>query len=208
MAEEVLYKGPVTDVAALLAAFKFPENAYVLVENMPMHIVKDKDRQNLLYFAHWSDIGKQKDPIKVADYTSGRIFAGNFELRWEQLSGKIQAVYLGERKMYEDAPHALSGLESDETTLKNLERREKSTDYYLFGQFLAEQDRQDMLLEPAEQGMAYFAEVRIPRLLCYPISAPGKDSKKQRVKLVVQEYASKETGRVEFFRFSGLVPTE
>lgn len=206
MVEEVLYRGPVDNVATLLAAFKFPEDAYVLVENMPMHIVKD--RQNLLYFARWHSIGKRKNPISLADYTSGRIFSGSFELRWEQLSGKIQAVYLGESTLYEDARHALPGLKPDEDTLKNLVLRKELKGYYLFGQFLAEEDCQHMRLEPAEQGMTYYAEVRIPRLLCYPISAPGKDSKDQRVKLVVQEYASKETGRVELFRFSGLESAE
>src|SRR5256885_4547580 len=74
MAEEILYTGSVHDVAALVAAFNFSPQAYVLVESMPQHVVKE--RQNLLRLLRLNTI---PDLIELTNFTSGRVFYEDFE---------------------------------------------------------------------------------------------------------------------------------
>src|SRR6266700_3984363 len=200
MAEEILYTGSVQDIAALVAAFNFPPQAYVLVESMPQHVVKE--RQNLLRLVRLNNI---LDLAELTNFTSGRVFYEDFELRWERVSGKTQVVFLGTKAVYQDKLIAFPELKQDEAALQNLASHPRH--YYLFGQLLDMDDRKRMGIQ-AFKGEEYYAEVRIPRLLRYPDLKPSSSQKAQRVQLAVKEYADKSTGQVKLFRFSGLKPAE
>src|SRR5436853_598092 len=72
-------------------------------------------------------------------------------------------------------------------------------------------ERQTLLLFKRFNERIPFAEVRIPRLLLYPIQKEDNrmpHNKRQRVKLGVYEYLNEISGKVEFFRFQGLETTE
>ena len=200
MAEEILYTGSVDDIATLVATFKFSPKACVLVESMPQHVVKE--RQNLLQLVRLNNI---PDPAELTNFTSGRVFDRDFELRWERVSGKIQVVFLGTKTVYQDTLHAIPELRQDKKALQNLTSHSRY--YYLFGLLLDADDRERMGIQAVE-GEEYYAEVRIPRLLRYPDLKPDSSQKAQRVQLAVEEYTDKSTGQVKLFRFSGLKPAE
>ena len=200
MAEEILYTGSVDDIAALVGTFKFSPKACVLVESMPQHVVKE--RQNLLQLVRLNNI---PNLAELTNFTSGRVFDRDFELRWESVSGKIQVVFLGTKTVYQDTLHAIPELRQDEEALQNLTSHPRY--YYLFGLLLDADDRERMGIQAVE-GEEYYAEVRIPRLLRYPDLKPDSSQKAQRVQLVVEEYTDKSTGQVKLFRFSGLKPAE
>jgi hypothetical protein len=201
MTEEILYHGPVDNIAALIAAFNFTE-AFVLLESIPQHVVAVENRQNLLRFVFLSDIPKLDE---LENYTSGRVFDEDFELRWERVSGKTLGVFLGKKEVYERAQKGTSEWKSSGDTLKTLAPQPPCC-YYLFGQLLADDDREQMGL-PVLVKEEYYAEARIPRLLPYPIK-PDNPKKKLRVQLDVIEYTDNGTGQVKLFRFSGLRPAE
>ena len=96
--EEILATGPVSDIAALINACDFPEDAFILTENFPSYRVNEqRERQNLLRFARLED-GLAKDGFDVNHTTSGRVFDQSAELRWEKKNDKYWAVYLGEKR--------------------------------------------------------------------------------------------------------------
>ena len=186
--EEILCSGPVADIAAFIKECAFPDDSYVLVERFPPRIIPNEERQNLLQF------GRLSGGINPADSTSGRVFSQHFELRWQEEEGKYRVVYLGEER------HIPRLTRDEENTLDKLEKREKAKCYYLFGEYLNLDDSklENMGLKK-EVGHSYYAEVRIPRLLRYPIAEQAR-----RVCLKVCEYVEKETGAVQLFRFQGL----
>lgn len=149
---------------------------------MPGQVVSDDGRQDLLRFA------RLRDEIEVAPYTSGRVFSRAFELRWEQEAGTTRVVYLGEAR---DIP----GLRKHDALFEPVG---KPQHYDLFGERLGENRLKQMNLPPVRAGSAYYAEVRIPRLLLYPF-----DGKAERVQLVVGEYRSPTLGH--YFRFLDLL---
>ena len=186
---EMLCAGPVDDIDALIAECQFTaeeqQQALFLVESFPAYvIVNPQERQDLLRFWHFDA------HISFANYTSGRIFHPNFELRWEQNNGKIQAVYLGTER-------SLPSLKVVRDL--NLEKSEQRY-YYLFGEYLEPGKLEKMGLAPSP---GYYAEVRIPRLLRYPAPVGAR-----RVRLTVCEYLEETTGKVELFRFQGLEAAE
>ncbi len=183
--EEILCSGPVTDIAALIKACAFPDDSYVLVERFPLHVIPGGERQQLLQF------GRLSGGIDPANSTSGRVFTQSFELRWQEEGGEYHAVYLGEERQ-------IPLLKKDEETLAWLEKRRKAKTYYLFGEYLDGGKLEHMRLKE-EPGSSFYAEVRIPRLLSYPISGQAR-----RVRLSVCEYVERATGAVQLVRFQGL----
>jgi hypothetical protein len=198
--EEMLCSGPVDDLTSLIHTCQFPPDALFLAESLPQHvIVGAKERRDLLRFA------KFDANILFANYTSGRIFHRDFELRWRKNNGKLQVVYLGiERELPE--------LKKCNLKLQALE----SLKYYvLFGKRLGLEQLEQIGVPDTEREFA-FAELRIPRLLHYPV----KENKRERVRLAVREYVEERsgtkessdkepiTGPVIFFRFQGLETME
>jgi len=190
--EDVLCTGKADDITALIAQCDFlPAGAYVLLEELPQRVLGSREeRQELLRFARYATIEKEQ----VGAATSGRIFNREFELRWEREAGKSSVVYLG-------AAREIPGLTKDDGKLEKLaglDRVDEAKRYYLFGEYLDEGKLARMGVE-AQPGEGYYAEVRIPRLLRYPIAKQSR-----RVQLTVCEYRDKATGQVKLFRFQGL----
>jgi len=184
--QEILCTGTTHNIVDLVKQCNFPPEAFLLVERLPQQVVNDdSERQALLRFA------RLRDGVDIAPYTSGRIFNKKFELRWEKDAGTIKVIYLGEER-------EIAGLTKQKEPLKPAGDLKH---YYLFGERLDAADLAAMGLKQGEGEYTAYAEVRIPRLLRYPISKQA-----QRVQLIVGEYINSETGRV--FRFQDLVPAE
>jgi hypothetical protein len=201
--DEILYAGTVNSIAALIANSGFPPNAFFLAERLPPQVIADqRERQDLLRFARVSELGDTPEHINPALYTSGRVFAPDFELRWnlDQETGKTRVVYLGNKR-------TLPGLEPDpqlDTLSAELPRLQpRSGQYYLFGESLTSERLEQMGLE---QTAGYYAELRIPRLLRYPALAGS--GQQRRVRLSTWEYVDDATGDVRLYRFSNLETAE
>ena len=185
---ETVYAGPVKDITEFIQACSFLSlsdsiGSLILLEKQPQKIVGKEDRQNLLLFMEYSC------PIpNFNEYTAGRIFHEEFELRWEKISSGVQVVYIGKQQ-------ALPLLTEDTDVLKGCARA--NSNYYLFGKRLNDTAREN-IGQPAQKGD--FAEVRIPRLLRYPV----KDQDKDYVKLCIYEYRHKMTNERILFRFRKL----
>lgn len=184
MTQEMLYTGTTTNIVDLIEQCAFPADAFLLVEQLPRQVVTEDGRERLLRFARLSD------GVDVAPYTGGRIFTRAFELRWEQEDETTRVVYLGE-------PRTIPGLQDQQQATVDSAGEKR---YYLFGTRLEADDIKDMGIQPARPGETYYAEVRIPRLLRYPLAA------KARVQLVVGEYHSPELGQL--FRFLDAQPAQ
>lgn len=209
---DILYAGTVEikDLAALLDTFPRTADTFFLGELLPQRSITDRrERRELLYFARLSELDESIDP---AQYTSGRIFCPQFELRWSQneSAGQARVVYLGEEE------RELPGLTPDRNLKKlreELETLKKSKDdelrkYYLFGSLLDNKSLKEMDLwnEQQKEKQQYYAEVRVPRLLLYPKLPSIVD--RQRVQLLVCEYIDPETGDIRLFRFQDLQVAE
>ncbi len=191
---EVLYSGRVDGVklSQLLTVCQqaeISEEALLLAEQVPTHVVSARERQNLLRFETY------RAGIDIVAYTSGRVFQKNFELRWERQGDLFRVVYLGAEHI-KDILQRYDLKENEKFWRlledKKLERKEKS--YYLFGERLEGSEQR-------ERAGIEFAELRIPRVLYYPVQGSP-----QRVQLVVYEYVCLETGQIEYFRFQALQP--
>lgn len=197
MEKEMLCVSSVDDITALITACNFPPEALFLAEMLPRHVISADERQDLLRFTYFDA------DLPFASYTSGRIFHQDFELRWEKNDDKTQVVYVGTKR---DLPMLEVTFNLDLNTprkksipdLRTFRRRH----YYLFGERLREGDL-DKIGVPGEQRNFAFAEVRIPRLLLYPIQ-----QNERRARLVVREYLDEETGEVKLFRFESLEAAE
>src|SRR5205807_7229222 len=131
--------------------------AYVLIEHFPEQVITNtRERQDLLRFTHF-------DPaIPLVDYTSGRIFDEHAELRWEKQGNTMQAVYIGSK---ERVPILRRYKLRESNELGKLKPAGEKK-YFLFGERLSPQDLKK--IGPAAIA-GDFAEVRIPRLLRYPV---------------------------------------
>lgn len=180
---EILLSGTLTETSLqeLIGRETFLHEGYFLGERLPQEVIDEPDkRRDLLYFERYEHCNKAKPLIY---YTSGRIFADSFELRWERDEATWRVVYLGmERKV---AP-----LQAPTNSILGARRTKY---YYLFGQRL----RQDQIRGIPGDG-DFFAEARIPRLLHYPSGQVGAD--KEHMGLVVYEYLDT-LGQVQAFRF-------
>ena len=185
---ETVYVGPVEDITEFIQACSFlslpgATGSLVLLEKQPQRMVAKEDRQNLLLFMEYAC------PVSnFSEYTAGRIFHEEFELRWERINSGVQVVYIGK-------PQTLPLLREETDVLKDCTRATR--DYYLFGKRLSDEAVKN-IGQPAQTGD--FAEVRIPRLLRYPVKQPGEDY----VKLNVYEYRHSVTNERVLFRFRSL----
>jgi hypothetical protein len=186
--DETVYFNTVEDITNLIEKCSFLSDSIgslILLEMQPQKLVKKGERENLLYFADYPG----ELPRLISEYTAGRIFHEEFELRWEKINSKLQVVYIGRKR-----PVPLLIEQPD--ILKDCVRPTSS--YYLFGKRLDDK-AVERIGEPAQRGD--FAEVRIPRLLRYPV----KDEHMNYVKLDVYEYRHKITNERILFRFRKLL---
>ncbi|HWS84697.1 MAG TPA: CRISPR-associated protein Csx19 [Ktedonobacteraceae bacterium] len=192
---EILYTGLVAaeKVQKIVAYCNFTLDALFLAEQIPTHFITNpQERLDLLRFTYF------KSSPSCIEYTSGRIFQEDRELRWEKQEDKWRVVYLGE---------AENGTELQEYKLKENQKfasLTKGTEpkyYYLFGERLRPDDLKKLgkVAQPGD-----FAVVRIPRILRYPVCQDNH----RYVRLAVCEYLEAVTGRVALFRFQRLETVE
>jgi hypothetical protein len=157
---------------------------FFLGEILPACIITTaKEREPLIHIAPFDTT------IPYVQYTFGRIFHRDFELRWQSEENHLHVIY--------------AGIERDIPRLKpemRLIKQPLAKKYYLFGKRLSAQ-RLKEIGKPARPGD--FAETRIPRLLHYPEAVSGQG---EYIQVVVQEYLDPETQAVAFYRFRQLLP--
>lgn len=188
---EILYTGLVAEekMARIVAACRFVPEAFFLAELFPLSPVNTQsEREGLLKFTCFNRT------LRCTDYTSGRIFQADRELRWEKQRELVRVVYLGTDE--NEGELAEYQLEKKET-LQGLKKKSEPTCYYLFGERLRDHDLQK-LGTAAQKGD--FAVVRIPRTLRYPVEI----DEKRYAHLLVCEYLEEATNRVVLFRFQGV----
>lgn len=191
MAQELLVTGSLRaeDFAAFVSTCAFPSDSptLMLVENQPRYVIQPQERQNLLQFAVFNPA------FDFTLYTSGRIFHAQGELRWERQQAHMHIVFTG-------AQAYRPGLQDvEEITLDDCEKVPRA--YFLFGKRLGNQ--QLARIGPAAQ-RGDFAEVRIPRLLRYPLLPAVAQA--ERVQLAIYEYVDPTTGANVAYRFYDLIP--
>ncbi len=166
-------------IMAVIASMNIPDEALVLLEEMPQRVIGRTERAELLRFAYYK-LAIEEPVMELERYTSGRLFCPAFELRWQRQGGKLRMVYTGEKQT---AP-AHNG---------NVLTVQKSREghYILFGK------RHPYNAAPLEKESTLFSDVRIPRLLSYPIEVQEVD---KFVRLRTYEYLSTQ-GEVEASRF-------
>jgi hypothetical protein len=192
---EKLYTGKIAiDVfPTLIANCHFSADARVLAEQLPGYVIDPiSERRDLLRFIRFEP-DKPEQISSLASYTSGRIFQKDAELRWEKQGAMMRIVYLGAEE-YISMPHAYGLQENQE--LSKLTPQKESKYYYLFGERLKKGDVSKMGKTASQED---FAQVRIPRLLRYPVGQGGR-----YVRLGVCEYIDTTTGRTVLFRFQSL----
>lgn len=213
---EKLYTGKISsdDFQQLIASWNFLENTddtWVLAEQIPEHVVanpKDPaERKKMLLFKLFKSEESEKQALQLTGYSSGRIFQENMEIRWEKLDGQMHVVYLGTEKYTSALRHY--GLQDNSKILDEIQAESpKTKSYYLFGKWLKDEDIK--YKDKQEKEAEYFAEIRIPQLLLYPVkpSKPDELATKPFVCLQVCEYTNKDTGIAELFRFQKLESSE
>jgi hypothetical protein len=185
---EIVYTGLVTaeKMKQVIAHCHFTQDAVFMAEQLPTHLINKEERLALLQFIHF------KSDLSCAEYTTGRIFQEDRELRWEKQGEKLRVVYVGaaenEAELRDDRLHP-------NTVLSTLKK--KSTYYYLFGERLRKNDL-DKMGKSVQEGD--FAVVRIPRILRYPVF----NNNERYARLIVCEYREPETDRVALFRFQNV----
>ncbi len=186
---EIVYTGLVTaeEMGQVVAHCHFSQEARFLAEQLPTHIVNNRqERLDLLQFIYFNS------DLSCAEYTSGRIFQEDREMRWEKQGEKIRVVYLGSAKHeaeLHDDPLRPNDMLSALT--------KKTTYYYLFGERLRK-DELDKMGKAVQKGD--FAVVRIPRILRYLVD----NDDKRYARLKVCEYLEPETKRIVLFRFQSV----
>ena len=192
---EILYTGLIDaeEVQKVVAHCDFSQDALFLAEQIPTHFVTSpQERLNLLRFTYFNDSSP------CVEYTSGRIFQEDRELRWEKQEDKWRVIYLGQAE--NDVELQKYELRKNEE-FDSLTKRTEPKYYYLFGERLRASDLKK-LSKVAQPGD--FAVVRIPRILRYPV----QQNNRRYVRLAVCEYLEAVTGRVALFRFQGLETVE
>lgn len=174
------------DFSQLIASASFLQGAFLFLEKLPQKVITTEERRELLLCDYFdaSLLTAEKNLLLLAEYTSGRIFQPAFELRWEKQKQQMRVVYVGEKR---DIPP----LDIKEDI--HLEKKGSPRSYYLFGERLRSKDVKRIGV-PAKEGD--YAELRIPRLLHYPVK-----EEKRYVQLFIQEYKHGQTAKVPLFRF-------
>jgi hypothetical protein len=168
------------ELAQLLEKCTFLHQGTFLGEDFPLDLVSEKERDRLIRFIRFDAALTYE---MYAQYTSGRIFHADFEVRWQPEGDMVRVLYIGsEQKM-----PLLEVLKYPE-----LEKRVEQQSYYLFGERL-KNSRTVKIGKPVSA--EDFAEARIPRLLHYPIGG-----EKRYAQLIMQEYLDKATGQVALYR--------
>lgn len=194
---DILYTNTLSEpeLLQLIHACDFPQEAFFLGEQLPDHIVDNRERENLLLFTWYAS------NLPFSSYTTGCIFHAEEELRWERSEDTFQIVYLGSKQYKHMSKAHPSPIEREFIALINDGKLEKSSkQYILFGKFLA----QDPKTIATPENHQTYAEVRIPRLLHYPLPRSQRKPNIERVQIAVTEYTDKDSGQIFTYRFCAL----
>jgi hypothetical protein len=157
-------------------------DVFMLMEQQPQAPIPATELYNMLRFNLFHS------KTDFTSYTSGRVFHEYGELRWEKQGNSVLLIYTGDDQ-------SKPTIQATETLLLDSDPIFKR--YFLFGRRLDERQLQRMGL-PAQDNV--FAEVRIPRLLRYPVPQDAT-----RVQIVACEYNDHATGACVASRFASLV---
>lgn len=198
--DEIICSGTTADIVPLIKALSL-EGALFLAEEFPRSLINDPVKRKQLLLFNFLDRVSDDERRR---FTSGHVFSRKAELRWEKtFDGSYSIVYLGPST-------ALDGLkESRQESISSGQYGQYDTEtrcYYLFGQRLSEDTRQQMKIQVDASLSAdrLYAEARIPRLLHYPWTEPPGNKEEKRVQLEVLEYREKDTGQIRYYRFFGV----
>jgi len=175
---ETLAFGFLSSLASVIKAVSWSDKTVMWLETALDHFLSDDEREHGLRF----ELYQADQPFE--HWPHGRIFDETAELKWEKEGGQFHVVYCGSF-----APPA--GMQP----AVNEAIKHEDSSYYLWGSRIKNEDRADLGLQSDE---AVFAELKIPRILRYPVS-----TKAERVKLKVREFYNAE-GALIFTRFVGL----
>lgn len=167
--------GSVADVAT---AIPWATPAWMYLERAPQRYLNPQAAANALRFEPLDS------DVSFDEWERGRIFDVRQELRWELSEGEFHIVYCG------DAPPAAL----DELMLELVGTREPA--YFLWGQQVQPQDRPTLRLGRAESA---FVELRIPRVLRYPVPASTR-----RVRVKLRELLGPD-GALCYARWTGVI---
>lgn len=161
------------------------EDTYLLLEKEPVgRFLEEEPDKNLIF------LKGQGHEIDFFQWEKGRIFNYLYEISWRKEHDGFRVVYTGNS---ESRPRVLSyaGPDLEKCTIA-------ARKYYLWGK---------RVCDPAEIGILapgpVYLEVRIPRLLFYPVEGLGKS-----VDLLVKEFYCRETGILQYYRYCGLEEEE
>lgn len=186
---ENLYRGDLEKhvLQDLLKLLFTPERgrAYALLEVVPSHFMEEKQLARglqLICFHEGLDPG---------EWTEGKIFNIEGELRWQKGDNTFHVIYAG------SSPHAASFLESETLDWESsfLEG------YYLWGERLSLENKSKMGLDP-EKGL--FLELQIPCAFAYPVEPEGL----KRCKVNIVRYNDRASGIPQYFRMHSLQEVE
>ncbi|RRR68651.1 MAG: hypothetical protein EI684_17315 [Candidatus Viridilinea halotolerans] len=152
-AEEHAAWAEVDNITALISTIAWATPAWCYLERVAQDYLDPAAQSAASAFTHF-------DP--ATDYNlweRGRIFDATQELRWECNHTTFHAVYCGTT-----LPATMNKTALDYQTTR-------ATSYYLWGQQVRPADRAGLGLPPDE---AAFIELRIPRILRYPVAANAR----------------------------------
>ncbi|MBU0496240.1 MAG: hypothetical protein KKA73_07125 [Chloroflexi bacterium] len=172
------------DPAAPVSALAWPRPSYMYLERVPEAWLDEAERQSGLRL-------ELLDPAtQFQVWERGRVFCDTCELHWEKLAGAFQVVYVG-------PPANLPGFElAEDLDLRATEVRTRS--YYLWGSRVSD-EQLDLVGTSKLPDSEIFIELKVPRILRYPVSPQAG-----RVKVKVCEYVDPVSGDMVYYRFQGL----
>ncbi len=172
------------DIAVVICNIQWPDTSLMILERAPSIHSADLDPQIGLCLKHYGP------GTAFAHWERGRIFCTDFEIRWQKQDDIFQTVYVG---TYMELPDFQIARELD---LGRMEQRRNS--YYLWGRRVVQNELATVGTQP-EAGNEVFVELRIPRLLRYPVSPQAN-----RVKLEICEYVNS-AGKLVYHRYQRLI---
>ena len=157
---------------------------YMYLERVPETWLSDDEIASGIAFSLF-------DPqTPFSNWERVRVFCSEFEIRWEKLDGVYQTVVVG------NAPSIEGFFYAEEINLDKAIAQRHS--YLLWGQRVKD-DQLDLIGAKHEPNQQIYLELRVPRILRYPVS-----SEVHQVQLQVCEYVDPKSGDLLYYRFLGL----
>lgn len=183
---DVILCAQLDDPTPAVRALEWPDSgSYMYLEQVPLNWVNAPDMEEGLSF-------RRLEPnLDFQYWERARLFCQNWELRWEKQDGLFWCIYVGSGRELPDFERAT------ELDLSIAEPVSKSS-YYLWGLQLSEDDLNIAGAE-SRPDTQVFLELRVPRLLRYPVSSSAR-----RVKLVICEYIDPASGQMLYHRYHSL----